>query len=127
MNAKAAGRRFSNSCLAFRDRFGIEGHATRGTDVAAACNSDEVRRTNLYRASDAAINPIATKANPTGSISTAAEQHHKEGLADDPDVPAQRPILDILKVELDHVLVTQLTSAADLPGTAQSGYHLETA
>ena len=59
------------------------------------------------------------------SASAPAEQHHEDGLADDPQVPAQRPVRDVIQVEPDHLFVIQVAPPADLPGARQPGQHLE--
>ena len=54
-------------------------------------------------------------------------QNHKKGLADDPEVLAQRPARYVIKVKLDHALGTDLAASADLPRAGQSRHYLEAA
>ena len=55
----------------------------------------------------------------------SAEEHHEDGLADDPQIPAERPVGDVIQVEPDHLFVIQVAPPADLPGACQAGEHLE--
>lgn len=52
-----------------------------------------------------------------GSISTDAKHHHEEGLAKDHEIPAQRPVVNVIRIELNHPFMVQFTPAADLPRT----------
>jgi hypothetical protein len=58
-------------------------------------------------------------------VSAFAEHYYEEGLADDPKVPAQRQVLDVIEVELDHPFVTEIASPANLPGSGEARDHVE--
>ncbi len=59
------------------------------------------------------------------SPSTLAEEHDEDGLAEDPKIPDQRPVGDVIQVEPDHLFVVQFAPPADLPGASQPGEHLD--
>ena len=65
--------------------------------------------------------------HPSASVGTPAEQHDDERFADDPKIPTQRPVLDVIKVKLDHAFAIHFTPPADLPGTGQPGHRLQAA
>ena len=54
-----------------------------------------------------------------------ATYYYEEGFADDLEVSTHRPVLNVIKIKFDHALVVDFASAADLPGTGQSGQYLE--
>src|SRR5262249_53478885 len=59
------------------------------------------------------------------SIGTPAASDHVEGLADDRQVAAQRPVLDVVDIQVDHAGIVQLAPAPDLPGAGDAGEDLE--
>ena len=59
------------------------------------------------------------------SISAPAAQVRADSLGDDPKVPAQRPVRDVIEVEPHHLLIIQIAPPRDLPGARQTGLRLK--
>ena len=55
-----------------------------------------------------------------GSISSDAEKHYQEGLTDNRHVSGQRPVFDVVDIQLNHALVVQFATPTDLPRTGHS-------
>src|SRR5579883_548028 len=59
------------------------------------------------------------------SVASPCGQDDRDGLEDDHDVPADRPVLHIGAVERHPAVVSRVVAAADLPGTGQPGADLK--
>lgn len=71
------------------------------------------------------VGSVVKSLSSWGSVSSAAKQDNHEGLENDLEVPDQRPILRIVKIQFDHVRVINFAPASHLPGTSESWHHLK--
>src|SRR5262245_37808291 len=62
-----------------------------------------------------------------GSARTAPGENHRDGLQDEVDVVLERPVIDVLHVEVHPLFEADLVAAADLPDARQAGAHREAA
>ena len=60
------------------------------------------------------------------SISASAQQDDEERLADNFEIEDVRPVLDIMQVELNHLLMIQFAPPAHLPRAGEARHYLET-
>jgi hypothetical protein len=69
--------------------------------------------------------PVGRERQAWPSASASAEEHHEDGFGEDPQIPAQRRVRDVIQVEPDHLVVIQVAPPANLPGACDAGFQLE--
>src|SRR5574340_284911 len=61
------------------------------------------------------------------SLGPTGAEHRGDGLEADADVVPERPLVDVLEVELHPTVEVDLVAAADLPDAGDAGLHGEAA